>query len=68
MYRMRALCANIRASLRSHFSTEIDEELRFHIEEQTRDDVPAGMAPAEARRQALLSFGGLERVREEWRR
>lgn len=42
----------------------LDEEIRFHIDQQTAKHRRAGMTPDEARRQALLKFGGLERVRE----
>jgi len=44
---------------------EFDRELRFHIEELTMNNVAAGMSPGEARRQALLEFGGRQQTREE---
>lgn len=51
-----------------HHSNELDEELRFHIEMRSRDNVKAGMAPAAAERDARLRFGNLtvekERTRE----
>ena len=37
---------------------EMDEEMRFHLEMATRRNVERGMAPDEARRQALATFGG----------
>ncbi|HEU5179843.1 MAG TPA: ABC transporter permease [Candidatus Polarisedimenticolia bacterium] len=43
---------------------ELDAELRFHVEVQTEANVRGGMAPDEARRQALLSLGGLEQIKE----
>jgi putative ABC transport system permease protein len=46
---------------------EIDQELRFHIESQIAENLRAGMPPAEARRQAILAFGGPEQIREECR-
>ncbi len=46
---------------------ELDEELRFHIEKEIERNVARGMSPAEARRVALVEFGGVERVREECR-
>jgi predicted permease len=46
---------------------ELDEELRFHIENEVERNVARGMSPAEARRAALVEFGGVERVREECR-
>ena len=55
--------------MRSRFSgrsaDEIDEELRDHIARQTELNVAAGMEPHEARRQAVLAFGGVEKAREE---
>lgn len=46
---------------------ELDKELRFHIESQVEENLQTGMAPAEARRQAILAFGGLAQIREECR-
>jgi putative ABC transport system permease protein len=43
---------------------EFDRELRFHIEELTRKNLEAGMQPAEARRKAMLEFGGKEQATE----
>jgi putative ABC transport system permease protein len=45
----------------------LDEEIRFHIDQQTEKNRRAGMRPEEARRQALLKFGGLERIKESTR-
>ncbi len=39
-----------RAEARLH--AEIDAEIRFHLEEQIRDYVPAGIEPEQARRRA----------------
>jgi len=36
---------------------EVDEELRFHLQQQVEANVAAGMSVDEARRQALLVFG-----------
>jgi putative ABC transport system permease protein len=43
------------------------EELRFHIEQQTAANLAAGMAPDEARRQAVLQLGAVEGVKESCR-
>jgi putative ABC transport system permease protein len=43
----------------------VDEELRFHLERAVEMRVAAGMTPEEARRLALIEFGGLERAREQ---
>lgn len=45
----------------------LDRELRFHLEEQIRDNLAAGMSPEQARRAALLEFGGLDQIKEECR-
>jgi putative ABC transport system permease protein len=46
---------------------EIDDEIRDHIERQTSRNVAAGMPFDEARRAALVAFGGVERVKDESR-
>ena len=46
---------------------ELEEELAFHLEMETRNNLRAGMRPEEARRRAVLRFGGVERVKEEVR-
>ena len=43
---------------------DIDEELRFHVEMETEENVRRGMEPAAARREALKSFGNLCAVRD----
>src|SRR5579864_6483496 len=47
--------------------TQLDSELRFHIEQQTVDNIAAGMNADEARRRALAQFGGTEYIKEECR-
>ncbi len=44
---------------------EVDEEVRFHLDQQIEANIRAGMSPAEARRQAAIAFGGVERAREQ---
>ena len=46
---------------------ELDEEFRFHVEMQARKNERLGLAPDEARRRALVAFGGRERFKEEVR-
>jgi macrolide transport system ATP-binding/permease protein len=45
----------------------LDDEIRFHVEQQIDKNRRAGMAPDEARRQALIRFGGVEQTRERTR-
>ena len=52
---------------RNELATGLDEEIRFHIDRQTEKNLRAGMATDEARRQALIKFGGLDRAKERTR-
>src|ERR1700749_5344922 len=52
---------------KSRSESDLDRELRFHLEEHVRDSVNAGLSADEARRRAQQEFGGLERVKEEVR-
>jgi predicted permease len=68
---MRALKRFFRR-LSSWAAKQQDEErLRVEIEEhltlQAADDVRVGLSPAEARRQAMLKFGGVEAMKEGYR-
>ncbi len=46
---------------------ELEAELESHLQLHTDDNIRAGMPPAEARRNALMALGGIERTREEYR-
>src|SRR5687767_4686487 len=52
---------------RRELEERLADEIRFHVEQQTEKNRGAGMAPDEARRRALIRFGGLEQVRERTR-
>ncbi len=45
----------------------LDDDIRDHIEQETRDNLARGMAPDEARRQAILTFGNVALVTEDTR-
>jgi putative ABC transport system permease protein len=63
---LRNLYRRARALLRSEaIHHEIDEEMRFHIDMRTEENVRAGMTPEEARRDAERRFGRLTRVKEQ---
>jgi macrolide transport system ATP-binding/permease protein len=47
-------------------SERLREEMEEHIALETEENLRAGMAQAEARRQALLKFGAMEAVREQY--
>jgi predicted permease len=53
--------------LRRRAEQELDEELRFHLEMQTRKNAALGASSAEAARLARIRFGGLDPVKEECR-
>jgi len=46
---------------------EVDEEVRFHLEQQIEANIRSGMSREEAQRQAGIAFGGVERTREQCR-
>jgi putative ABC transport system permease protein len=46
---------------------ELDEELRYHIECRTEQNIVKGMTPQEARRASLVKIGGVEKRKEECR-
>jgi predicted permease len=43
------------------------EEIEEHIALQTEDNLRAGLPPVEARRQAMLKFGGVEAMKQDYR-
>src|SRR5258708_7936938 len=52
---------------RSRLESEMDAELRFHLEAYAQDLVSGGVPRQEAMRRARIEFGGIERVKEEGR-
>ncbi|HEY6332392.1 MAG TPA: ABC transporter permease, partial [Blastocatellia bacterium] len=49
---------------RNQAERDLDEELRYHLENATRQNISRGMTADEARRQALISLGGLQAHKE----
>lgn len=49
---------------RRRVDREMDEELAFHLEMETTRGVDEGLPAHEARRRALVAFGGVEQARE----
>src|ERR1700751_3977135 len=43
------------------------EEIEGHIALQTDENLRAGLSPVEARRQAMLKFGGVEAMKQDYR-
>jgi putative ABC transport system permease protein len=52
---------------RSRAESEMDSELRFHIEARSEDLVRLGVSRGEAERRARIEFGGIEVAKEECR-
>ncbi len=52
---------------RSKVEGDLNDELRDYVEREVERQITAGASPGEARRVALASMGGVERVREECR-
>jgi putative ABC transport system permease protein len=48
--------------------SELDEEIEFHLERAITTRIAAGIDPSEARRKALIEFGGIEPTREQCER
>src|SRR5262245_27132124 len=46
---------------------ELQAELESHLQLHVDDYLRAGLPPPEARRQALIALGGLERTKEDYR-
>src|SRR5262245_57795393 len=59
--RLRALL------FRRRVEDELDEEVQFHIEMQTRRNLAAGLRASDAARHARVQFGGLQQAKEECR-
>ncbi len=51
----------------SRRETELASEIETHLQMQTEDNLRLGMPPAEARRQAVLKFGSVESIKEDYR-
>src|SRR5579863_473276 len=61
LYRLRALFR------RQSVESELDDELRAHLEHETGKYIESGLSREAAARRARLEFGGMDRVKEECR-
>jgi hypothetical protein len=59
--RLRALV------FRRRWNRDLDEEVRFHLEQDIAARISAGADPATAQREARLAFGGVDRYKEATR-
>jgi putative ABC transport system permease protein len=68
MKRITEIWSRVRALVRRRtLEDRLDDEIRFHLDQQIEKNLRAGLTPPEARRQALIRFGGVERAREDAR-
>ncbi len=63
---MRALTRLFNFITRRRGDERLREEIESHIAAQTEDNIRAGMTDEQARRLAIVKFGALEAVREDW--
>ena len=52
---------------RSKLESDLDKELRYHVERRTADLISEGIDKQEAARRARLEFGGSDVIKEECR-
>jgi putative ABC transport system permease protein len=50
---------------RRRVDEDLDDELRYHVERRTEENIAKGMDPGAARRAALLDLRGMERTKRE---
>ena len=68
MNSLRSFFTRLRNSARKvQMGSELDAELRSHLELHVDDSLRAGTSPDTARREALLKLGGIEQTRENHR-
>jgi putative ABC transport system permease protein len=68
MRTLRAALMRLKGTFaRSRHERDMAAELESHLQLHIDDNVRAGMTPVEARRLALLKFGGLEAIKEQHR-
>src|ERR1017187_3679755 len=57
----------VNSILRRRDEERLREEVQEHLALQTAENLRAGLSPVEARRQAVLKFGAVEAVKEDYR-
>ncbi|HWZ32366.1 MAG TPA: ABC transporter permease [Bryobacteraceae bacterium] len=68
MARLRSFLSRLAGSFAtSRLDRDLDQELRAHIEMETAENIRLGMTPEQARRTALVAFGGLTQTAENCR-
>jgi predicted permease len=65
---LRVLFSRLSGFLRTgNLERDMDDELHFHLQMETSENLRKGMAPEEARSEALRRFGGVAQVKESYR-
>ena len=65
---VRRMLARVRGLARRRtVDIEVDEELAFHVEQEINANIARGLSPADARREALRSIGGVTQTAEATR-
>jgi hypothetical protein len=66
--RLREAISRLRAFFHKQpLDHELDAEMAAHLELAIEENLQRGLSPEEARRQALVSFGGVEQAKEQHR-
>src|SRR5437773_4441746 len=52
---------------KQHKDRDLDEEIESHLQLHIEDNLRLGMTAEEARRQAMIQFGGIESTKEAYR-
>ncbi|OLE12745.1 MAG: hypothetical protein AUG89_06830 [Acidobacteria bacterium 13_1_20CM_4_56_7] len=64
----RQLWLRLQTLLRPNRSAQrLDDEIQFHLEQQSAENIPTGMSPEEARYAAMRAFGNATVLKEETR-
>jgi predicted permease len=63
----RFLTRLVNLAVKRRHDERLKEEIEEHLALQTAENLRAGLPPAEARRQAMLKFGAVEAIKEEYR-
>jgi predicted permease len=68
VYLFRQMLHRVRSFFRKEpLDRELDAEMASHLEMAVEENVRRGMNPEEARRQAMVRFGGVQQAREQQR-
>jgi predicted permease len=62
---LEELRTRLRFFLARRRTNELDEEIQFHLDQAIAAEIATGKTPEEARRRAMIAFGGIERTREQ---